>query len=86
MLGIKLSIRRLPSRMDRFSRIVWERGFYNQHAQTYMRRDAVCRLIDFGRYPHCKEYKTAMRRLLSEEEFKMLDKKPRYSNPQGGPR
>lgn len=86
MLGIKLSIRRLTSRMDRLSRIVRERGFYNQHAHTHMRRDAVCRLIDSGRYPHCKEYKTVMRWLLSEEEFKMLDKKPRYFNPQRGPR
>ena len=88
MLGIKLSIRRLSGRMDRPWLIVRKHGDYGQHAHMHTRRDAdaVRRLIDSGRYPHCKEYKTAMQRLLSEEEFKMLDKKPRYFNPQRGPK
>ena len=88
VLHIKLSIRKLGGKMERPWLIVREHGAYEQHAHMHTRRDAesVRRLIDCGRYPHCREYKVAMQRLLSEEEFKALDKKQRYFNPQRGPR
>lgn len=88
VLHIKLSIRKLGGRMERPWLIVREHGAYEQHAHMHTRKDAesVRRLIDCGRYPHCREYKMAMQRLLSEEEFKALDKKQRYFNPQRGPR
>ena len=44
------------------------------------------KLIDAGKYPYCKDYKMAMQRLLTEEEFKRLRKKDRYFNSQKGVR
>lgn len=85
---MQLTIRKLSDDMDRPWLIKREHGAYEQHAHMHTKRDAeqVRRLIDCGRYPYRKEYKVAMQRLLSEEEFKMLDKKQRYFNPQRGPR
>ena len=58
-------------------------GKYEQHAHLKSKRDAIRirNLIDAGKYPYCKDYKIAMQRLLTEEEFKSLDKKLRYFNP-----
>ncbi|ERT60648.1 hypothetical protein HMPREF1253_0044 [Peptoniphilus sp. BV3C26] len=57
-------------------------GKYEQHAHLKTKTDAlkVRNLIDVGKYPYCKDYKIAMQRLLTEEEFKKLDKKLRYFN------
>lgn len=38
----------------------------------------VRRLIDGNKYPYNKKYKIAMQRILTEEEFKKLNKKQRY--------
>ena len=61
-------------------------GSYEQHAHMYTRKDAVKirELIDANKYPYCREYKIAMQRLLTEEEFKQLDKKQRYYNTNHG--
>lgn len=63
-------------------------GSYEQHAHFFTRKDAqkVRRLIDQNKYPYSKEYKTAMQRILTEEEFKKLHKKERYYNVQKGVR
>lgn len=52
------------------------------------KRDAkqVRYLIDAWKYPKNKHYKTAMQRLLTEEEFKSLNKKQRYYNVNKGVR
>lgn len=58
-------------------------GSYDQHAHFKKKQDAqrVKNLIEIGKYPNKKEDKYAMQRILSEEEFKALDKKQRYYNP-----
>lgn len=63
-------------------------GDYDQHAHFFTRKEAECcrRLIDLKKYPYEKKYKIAMQRLLTEEEFKALDKKQRYFNSQKGVR
>ena len=65
-----------------------EGGKYEQHAHMHTKEDAlkVRELIDSWKYPHCKEYKIAMLRLLGEEKFKTLKKKDRYINSQKGAR
>ena len=54
----------------------------------HTKKDAlrVRQIIDACKYPYCKEYKVAVQRLLSKEEFKRLHKKQRYYNSQKGPR
>ena len=61
-------------------------GAYEQHAHMRTRKDAekIRHLIDSNRYPYCKDYKVAMQRLLTEEEFKKLKKKHRYINVNKG--
>lgn len=63
-------------------------GEYKQHAHMRTRKDAekVRALIDANRYPYCKDYKIAMQRLMTEEEFKKLNKKQRYINSNKGVR
>lgn len=48
----------------------------------YAKKDAlnVRRLIDGNKYSYNKKYKIAIQRILTEEEFKKLDKKQRYYN------
>lgn len=60
-------------------------GSYEQHAHFYTKKDAVKvrELIDAWRYPYSKSYKIAMQRLLTEEEFKSLNKKPRCRKDHG---
>ena len=63
-----------------------EEGEYEQHSHFFTKKDAEkCRrLIDNSIYPYSKDYKKAMQRILTEEEFKKLRKKPRYYNPNKG--
>ena len=62
--------------------IVREDGEYSQHAHLRTKKEAlkVRNLIDRWVYPYNKNYKIAIQRLLTEEEFKSLDKKDRYFN------
>ena len=82
---MKLTIMHL-SKLDRPWLIKREQGEYSQHAHMRTKKDAlqVRKLIDCNKYPYCKDYKIAMQRLLTEEEFKKLDKKQRYFNSQKG--
>ena len=84
---MKLTIKKLNI-PERPWLIVRGGGEYRQHAHLRTKKDAerVRNLVDCGRYPYCKDYKIAMQRLLTEEEFKKLKKKPRYYNPQRGVR
>lgn len=83
---MRLSIAYKPSCKDRPWLIRREGGHYSQHAHMRTKKDAekVRSLIDQGKYPYCRDFKVAMQRLLSEEEFKRLHKKQRYFNPQKG--
>ncbi len=78
---MKLSIIYYPQ-MKRPYLLKRENGEYSQHAHFYTKKEAIkCRnLIDSGTFPRDKKYKIAMRRLLSEEEYKKLNKRPRYKN------
>ncbi|WP_148466210.1 hypothetical protein [Peptoniphilus harei] len=62
--------------------IAREDGEYSQHAHLRTKQEAlkVRNLIDRWVYPYNKNYKIAVQRLLTEEEFKSLDKKDRYFN------
>lgn len=79
---MKISIKYKPKCEERPWLVVRVGGSYEQHAHLKTRKDAlkVRNLIDVGKYPYCKDYKVAMQRLLTEEEFKKLDKKQRYFN------
>ena len=59
-----------------------EKGEHEQHSHFFTKKAAEkCRrLIDNSIYPYSKDYKKAMQRILTEEEFKKLRKKPRYYN------
>ncbi len=63
-------------------------GSYDQHSHFFSRKDAlkVRGLIDAWKYPYSKSYKIAMQRILTEEEFKTLNKKSRYCNQNCGKR
>lgn len=78
---MKLSIIYYPQ-MKRPYLLKRENGEYSQHAHFYTKKEAIkCRnLIDSKIFPRDKKYKIAMRRLLSEEEYKSLNKRPRYIN------
>ncbi len=62
--------------------VVRENGEYKQHAHLRTKQEAlkVRNIIDRWVYPYNKNYKIAVKRLLTEEEFKSLDKKDRYIN------
>lgn len=79
---MKISIKYKPKCEERPWLVVRVGGSYEQHAHLKTKTDAlkVRNLIDVGKYPYCKDYKIAMQRLLTEEEFKKLDKKQRYFN------
>ncbi|MGO1580735.1 MAG: hypothetical protein ACTHWZ_04935 [Peptoniphilaceae bacterium] len=57
-------------------------GEYSQHSHMKKKREAekVKHLIEIKKYPENNIYKKAMQRLLTEEEFKSLNKKQRYIN------
>lgn len=80
---MKLSIKFKPRCDERPWLLVRVDGEYEQHAHLKTKKDAVKvrNLIDAWKYPYYPEYKVAMKRLLTEEEFKSLDKKLRYFNP-----
>ena len=76
---MKLSIKYYP-KMERAYLLKREYGEYSQHAHFYTRKEAIkCRnLIDSMTFPRDKKYVIAMKRILTESEFKALNKKPRY--------
>lgn len=59
-----------------------EDGEYEQHCHFKTKKDAhrIKHLIEINKYPGKKDEKYAMQRILTEEEFKKLDKKQRYYN------
>lgn len=79
---MKLTIRYYPKLPKRKWMLIREGGAYEQHAHFLCKKDAIYvrRLIDRNKYPYNKKYKLAMQRILTEEEFKKLRKKPRYYN------
>lgn len=83
---MRLSIVYKPHCPERPWLIRREGGRYSQHAHMLTKKDAekVRTLIDLGKYPYSKDFKVAMQRLLTEEEFKGLKKKQRYFNPRKG--
>ena len=76
---MKLSIKYLPN-LDRPWLLRREHGEYSQHAHFYTKKEALCcrKLIDACKYPREEKYRIAMQRLLTEEEYKRLNKKPRF--------
>ena len=82
---MKLSIIYYP-KMERPRLLKREHGLYEQHAHFFTQKEAKkCRkLIDANKYPRDKKYRIAMQRLMTEEEFKKLNKKPRYHNQNKG--
>ena len=76
---MKLSIKYLP-KLERPWLLKREHGEYEQHAHFYTKKEALCcrKLIDACKYPREEKYRIAMQRLLTEEEYKRLNKKPRF--------
>lgn len=76
---MKLSIVYL-SNLDRPWLLRREHGEYEQHAHFYTKKEALCcrKLIDAKKFPREEKYRIAMQRLLTEEEYKRLNKKPRF--------
>jgi hypothetical protein len=76
---MKLSIKYLPN-LDRPWLLRREHGEYEQHAHFYTKKEALCcrKLIDACKYPREEKYRIAMQRLLTDEEYKGLNKKPRF--------
>lgn len=83
---MKLSIKFKPRCDERPWLLVRVGGEYSQHAHLKSKSDCikVRHLIDINKYPYNKDFKIAMKRLLTEEEFKNLDKKQRYYNSNRG--
>lgn len=83
---MKLSIKFKPRCDERPWLLVRVGGEYSQHAHLKSKSDCikVRHLIDINKYPYNKDFKIAMQRLLTEEEFKSLDKKQRYYNSNRG--
>ena len=79
---MKIIIKYKPCCEERPWLVVRENGEYKQHAHLRTKKEAlkVRNLIDRWLYPYNKNYKMAVKRLLTEEEFKSLDKKDRYIN------
>lgn len=84
---MKLTIIHYP-KMNRAWLLKREQGEHSQHAHFFTRKEAECcrRLIDAGKYPREEKYRIAMQRILTEEEFKRLNKKPRYHKQNCGVR
>lgn len=79
---MKLIIKYKPTCKERPWLIKRAYGTYKQHAHLRTKKEAlkVRNIIDRWVYPYNKNYKIAVQRLLTEEEFKSLDKKDRYFN------
>ena len=82
---MELTIKYYPKLPKRKWLLKREGGAYEQHAHFLCKKDAenVRRLIDGNKYPYNKKYKIAMQ-ILTEEEFKKLNKKQRYFNVNKG--
>lgn len=85
---MKLSIKFKPRCDERPWLLVRVGGEYSQHAHLKSKSDCikVRHLIDINKYPYNKDFKIAMQRLLTEEEFKNLEKHQRYYNSNRGVR
>lgn len=84
-MQVDLSIRKLDNK--KFHRpwlIKREGGEYRQHAHLKTKEDAerVRDLILQGRKAPCRDYRIAMQRILTSEEYEQLDVKPRFHRPQ----
>lgn len=57
-------------------------GQYSQHSHLKSKKDAikVKHLIEINKFPVNKDHQVAVQRLLTDEELKRLNKKPRYTN------
>lgn len=82
MYEIKISIRHLEN-LHRPWLIYRLGGAYQQHAHCRTKAEAlhIRKLIDCKRYPEEEEHRVAVRRLLTEEEIRQLNRKPRYHRP-----
>ena len=60
-----------------------EGGRYDQHAHCETKEDAqrIKKLIACRRYPQKPRHRIAVERLLTEEEIRQLNRKPRYHRP-----
>lgn len=76
---MKLSIIYLPN-LHRPWLLKREHGEYEQHAHFFTKKEALCcrKLIDANKFPSEEKYRIAMQRLLTDKEYKGLNKKPRY--------
>lgn len=76
---MKLSIVYLPN-LHRPWLLRREHGEYCQHAHFFTKKEAECcrKLIDACKFPREEKYRIAMQRLLTDEEYKGLNKKPRF--------
>ena len=74
---MKLSIRYIPKCKNKPWLIKREYGKYSQHAHFNTKKEAKCcrHLIDTWQYPKNKKYKIAMKRILTEKEYKTLHNK-----------
>ena len=83
---MKLTIKYYPKLPKRKWILIREGDAYEQHAHFLCKKDAenVRRLINGNKYSYNKKYKLAMKRILTEEEFKKLNKKQRYYNVNNG--
>ena len=84
-MQVDLSIRKLDN--ENFHRpwlLKREGGEYRQHAHLKTKEDAerVRDLILQGRKAPCRDYRIAMQRILTVEEYDQLDVKPRFHRPQ----
>lgn len=76
---MKLSIIYLPN-LHRPWLLKREHGEYSQHAHFFTKKEALCcrKLIDANKLPREEKYRIAMQRLLTDKEYKGLNKKPRF--------
>lgn len=76
---MKLSIKYLPN-LHRPWLLKREHGEYSQHAHFFTKKEALCcrKLIDANKFPREEKYRIAMQRLLTDKEYKGLNKKPRF--------
>ena len=60
-------------------------GTEEQHAHFFTLKEAerVKHLIEINKYPKCKDDRVAMKRLLTDDEYKNLNCKDRYYNNSG---
>lgn len=63
-------------------------GEYSQHSHMRKKKDVeeVKHLIEIKKYPSNKDQRIAMQRLLTDDEFRNLNKKQKYININKGVR